>query len=183
MKYQRTNYLINPVFQLKTSLFISTLVLFLSLLYPLIIYSLFNERINLKELQISGVSEYQNELIFMLIGFQFIFFLIVLFICIFQAHKIAGPMYKLRLFFNDIANGKNIEPLRFRKNDHFQELPNAINNALTIIKNNHNKDFTFISEVVYYLQNIEPHLINEKKKVIHEIINKLNVIQSRYKSL
>ena len=51
------------------------------------------------------------------------------------SHKMAGPMIKLRNFFNGISkNGDFPEELYFRKGDFFQDLPPNINKAFTALK-------------------------------------------------
>ena len=51
------------------------------------------------------------------------------------SHKMAGPMIKLRNFFNGISkDGDFPEELYFRKGDFFQDLPPLINKAFTALK-------------------------------------------------
>jgi hypothetical protein len=42
------------------------------------------------------------------------------------SHKVAGPLYRIKKYFEDALVEKGI-PARIRKNDFFQELPMAIN--------------------------------------------------------
>lgn len=42
-------------------------------------------------------------------------------------HRIAGPLYKLRLELQRMLQGEDINPIRFRKDDEFQDLPDLIN--------------------------------------------------------
>jgi hypothetical protein len=51
------------------------------------------------------------------------------------SHKLAGPMIKLRNYFNSITkNGDFPEDLHFREGDFFQDLPPTINQAFTALK-------------------------------------------------
>jgi hypothetical protein len=51
------------------------------------------------------------------------------------SHKMAGPMIRLRNFFNGIAkNGDFPDNLTFRDGDFFQDLPPTINQAFTALK-------------------------------------------------
>ena len=51
------------------------------------------------------------------------------------SHKMAGPMIKLRNFFNRIAKtGEFPDNLSFRDGDFFQDLPPTINQAFTTLK-------------------------------------------------
>jgi hypothetical protein len=51
------------------------------------------------------------------------------------SHKMAGPMIKMRNFFNTISkNGDFPQDLYFRKGDFFQDLPPSVNKAFTALK-------------------------------------------------
>ena len=43
------------------------------------------------------------------------------------SHKIAGPMYRLRLHLEDVARSGSQKPLQFREGDFFLEIPEAYN--------------------------------------------------------
>ena len=49
---------------------------------------------------------------------------------LFFSHRIAGPLYRLNRQFQDAAKGKELQNLKFRKNDFFPELPETINEYL-----------------------------------------------------
>lgn len=59
---------------------------------------------------------------------------IIIYFCwaVIYSNKIAGPLYRLNLYFIDLKNtSTDIKPsLSFRKNDYFQELAKSINNFL-----------------------------------------------------
>jgi len=65
----------------------------------------------------------------------FILSAVVLFISnIYYSHKIAGPMYRLKIFLQQKINNEELEPIRFRKtdNEEFHELAAKINEALKL---------------------------------------------------
>ena len=43
------------------------------------------------------------------------------------SHKIAGPMYRLKKHFDEIAETGKPRPFNFREGDYFQEIPEAYN--------------------------------------------------------
>jgi hypothetical protein len=55
---------------------------------------------------------------------------------VYYSHKIAGPIYKLNLFFEKLIKNKEVETLTFRKTDRYEykKLAEKINKALEIIK-------------------------------------------------
>lgn len=55
---------------------------------------------------------------------------------LFYSHRIAGPLYRLNLYFREAANKKSedLPPVNFRENDFFQEIPVAINTYLASVQ-------------------------------------------------
>lgn len=51
---------------------------------------------------------------------------------LFLSHSIAGPIYRIIRSLDDITNGGDVKKITIRKNDMFQELPEAINKALGV---------------------------------------------------
>ncbi len=62
----------------------------------------------------------------------------VIFMSIFTlmiSHKMAGPVIRLRNFFNQISKtGEFPDPVKFRDGDYFQDLPPTINAAFSALK-------------------------------------------------
>lgn len=181
--YKRSIVLINPKFQIKFSLMISLIVFISSLIYPFTIYDLFTNFIQNTPnplLQVE-LEERRKQLILWLCIYQFAFCSIIFIISIFISHKIAGPLYKLSTFFGKVADGINPGRLFFRKGDHFLDLAEDYNQAMERIKENHNADFTYISEVNNYINNLSLVVPEDKKPVLEEIVQKLTEIQNRFK--
>lgn len=59
-------------------------------------------------------------------------FLITLFI----SHKFAGPLVRLKNYFDEISKTGEIKELKFREGDYLSDLPEKVNNAFNKIKNN-----------------------------------------------
>lgn len=184
-KVKRTLYLINPRFQLKTGLFISSLVFILGLFYPLIIFELLQQQVALWKPQGGQeiFEQYKWTLWLILFLMQFGLFIFVFAICIFQGHKIAGPLYKLKKILGGIAKGEEIPVVKFRKNDHFLDLADTFNQAFSTIKNNHNKDFAYIGEVIAFIRNLSTVIPEDKKAVLAAINQRLEEIQNRFRPL
>lgn len=191
MAHKRSIYLINPKFQIKTTLFICSLVFIVSLPFPVIIYWLVA---GIHKMQASGMfgPEFQkvvgdveakrsSALVFLIL-WQLIFIALVFIFQIFQSHKIAGPMYKLRTYFQKVINGDPVDTLFFRKGDHFQEVADDFNKAFKAMKSQHEEDLKYLSEVRSYINNLATVLPEDKKPVLSEIDQKLAVIQSRQES-
>ena len=134
---RRKKYFIAPDFQYKVIglSFIASLTL-LAIIYFFNSYyfDYFIQRgqeLNLKQghayYRLLGEQKDKMDKVFMILGVC-----ITLFVCIFGlflSHRIAGPLYRLRMYFanEEYAQGKK---LSFRKGDFFQDIPKAINEAL-----------------------------------------------------
>lgn len=180
---KRSIYLINPKFQLKFAMFVSTFVFLPSLVYPWTIYELIEKlvaRVGGPE-QIRMLEDQRVVLIVTLAAIQLAFTALVFIICIFHSHKIAGPLYKLRTYFQTIIDGNVPDKLFFRKGDNFQELAEDFNNAFGKVQETYNQDFAYLKEVNTYIENLALIVPDDKKPVINEITAKLSEIQDRFK--
>lgn len=46
------------------------------------------------------------------------------------SHKVSGPLYRLKMFFLELKEEGFTKPLKFRKGDYYEELPDVINSGL-----------------------------------------------------
>ncbi len=80
--------------------------------------------------------EYQMSILYS--GLAFYLILAFIFSCgftLFISHRLAGPLVRMKKYFKEIEDSGKIEhPLKFRKNDFLQELPEAINKGLKSVQ-------------------------------------------------
>ena len=122
---KRRNYFINPAFQLKFSVFVSLISLASSIVYPFIIYGLFDtflKTVTLPEKGVEILNSRRSEIFKLLVVYQVFFTGLVFFSCILISHKIAGPIYKARQYIRQLIEGKSALTIRFREKDNFQDL-------------------------------------------------------------
>lgn len=179
--YKRSVFLVNPPFQIKFSLIVSSLFVLSSLIYPIILLDFFDEVAILNPNLQGNVFDARNDLILFLMGIQGLFIFMVFIIFIFLTHKVAGPLYKLKMHLYDIRQGGKIAPLTFRGGDHFQDVAEEVTLFLETMTMNQENDFEYIEEVATYLQNLETVIPDDKKPVLREISRRLMDIKSRYK--
>jgi sensor histidine kinase YesM len=142
MQYRRSIFLINKPFQLRYSLYVCSWLFALSLIYPLIIYNLFEYFVRYASLDPNGPSiaalhDTRHQVVLLLIFLQLLFLSVTFLISIFTSHRIAGPLYKLRLFFKKAKESGMTEELHFRKGDHFQELAVDYNDMMNALRSRH----------------------------------------------
>jgi sensor histidine kinase YesM len=138
-QYRRTIFLINKRFQLRFSLYVCSWLLALSFVYPLIVYNVFDYFIRYAAADPQGPSvqllvDTRHQIILLLIGLQVVFLLITFLISVFMSHRIAGPLYKLSLFFKKAKEGNLEEALFFRDKDHFHELAAEYNEMIQALR-------------------------------------------------
>jgi nitrogen fixation/metabolism regulation signal transduction histidine kinase len=131
-QYRRSIFLINRPFQLRFALYVCSWLFALSLVYPLIIESLFEFFIRNAALDpmgpaLSKIQSTRGEMLWLLGFLQLLLLLVTFAISVFLSHRIAGPLYKLRKAFEEAKNGNLRQELAFRKTDHFQDLARDFN--------------------------------------------------------
>lgn len=124
---RRNIFLIDKKFQFRFAFYVCTWLFALSFIYPLIVDSLFGYFIRFASLDPNGPSILQlqrtrTEIFWLLVATQVIFLAMAFLISLFMAHRIAGPLYKLRQHFAKARDGVLGEKLFFRKSDYFQEV-------------------------------------------------------------
>lgn len=179
--YKRSVFLINPLFQLRFSLVVCSLVFLSSLVYPLILFDFFNEIAALHPQVEKNIVEAKNEFLIFLAVIQGLFIVTVFIIFIFLTHKVAGPLYKLKAHLSAIRQGEKITPLNFRSGDHFQDVAEEVSLFLETISTNQENDFQYLDEVSVYIDNLTSVVPDDKKPVLNEISRRLLDIKSRYK--
>lgn len=50
------------------------------------------------------------------------------------SHRMAGPLIRLRRYFEDLKATGELKPLSFRHGDYFSDLPEVINDGITAVK-------------------------------------------------
>jgi ABC-type multidrug transport system fused ATPase/permease subunit len=179
--HKRSIFLIDPRFQLKFSLVVSSLIILSSLIYPVIMVDFFDELVASNPAATTKLFGARNELILFLLGIQVLFSAMVFILFIFMTHKIAGPLYKLRMHLSRIRQGEAITPLTFRTGDHFHDVADEVSLFLEMMTVNQEADFQYLDEVSLYIENLAPVVPDDKKPVLNEISRRLMDIKLRYK--
>ncbi len=179
--YKRSIFLVNPGFQIKFALVVSSIILLSSLAYPVILIDFFDE-IVLRFPQLhANINDTRNELIIFLFVIQILFTALVFIFFIFMTHKIAGPMHKLKSHLLEIRHGQAISPLNFRKSDYFQDVSEEVSLFLETLAMNQENDFQYLDEIAAYVENLVPVVPDDKKPILSEISKRLLDIKTRYK--
>ncbi len=185
--YNRSVYLIDPGFQLRFAFYIGVIVFFASLIYPFTIYDLMDQFAQLSAQYspevVAKVKSQQGSLVLLLVLWQIGLSLLMFIVGIFFAHKISGPLYKLRAHLRSIKDGQLPPVLKFRKGDYFQDLAADFNDAYGTLQEEYRKDFVYLDEIQSYLKHIAPYLPIEEKESMDEIQSKLFQMLRRFEKV
>lgn len=131
-KYRRRNFLINSDFQIRYCVYVCSWLFTLSIVYPWIIYEVFDFFIRYLALRAPKVSPddlaaVRTQLLWLLGTLQLVFLVVTALISIFVSHRIAGPLHKLKTWMEAGKAGKLKGGLLFRKSDYFKDLASDYN--------------------------------------------------------
>ena len=176
---KRKNFLINPKFQMKFSLYVAILVFISSLIYPITIYDLMQSFIDFLSKGRPGASDLlagkRTSLIQILAIWQVGFTFLVFVVCIFFSHRIAGPLYKLQLTLEKFRkDGFVKQKLFFRSGDYFKEIADDFNKTFESINERENKLAQSIVEINKNLNDLKAGLDDQKISSIDSISQSLN---------
>jgi hypothetical protein len=73
--------------------------------------------------------QYEHFFQYQLIGF-IVAGLLSTFVTVWISHKLAGPIVRLKGYFEDLDEGKETPPLKFREGDYLTDLPPVINSVM-----------------------------------------------------
>ena len=139
MQYKRSIIIINKKFQFKFAFFVCTWIFALSMIYPIVIYNIFEFFLkHISEghtgvLTPDKINALESQVIKILGVIQIVFLGITFILTIFLSHRIAGPLYKLRKGMEEVAKGNFDLRISFRKNDNFKELADTFNDMTQAI--------------------------------------------------
>ena len=116
--------------------------------------------------QVAAIYENLNLYVFMALMAQFVFSTILLyFITLLYSHKIAGPVYRLKLLLTQYLNGKNLEEVSFRESDYIHGIAERFTHFFQVRKQRQ----TLLND----LQNHQKSLATAKKDEASQIKNKM----------
>lgn len=130
--YRRRIFLVNKPFQLRFTFYVCSWLFVLSLVYPLIIRSIFDYFLDRAAQNpfgplVADIETIKRQIIWLLALMQGLFLSVTVLVSIFVSHRIAGPLYKLRVFMLKARDGNLKDELHFRTHDHFQDLAKTYN--------------------------------------------------------
>ncbi len=182
-KYRRTKFVVNPKFQLKIALSITVIALVTNAVFFWVIQDLLETVRNFltdiaPEDAIQQFIQEQSSILNMIYLYQSLVCLIIFFGCLIFTHRIAGPMYKLRLYLREFAQGIAPKRLRFRKGDCFHEVADEINTTFEKLSTDNPAGRAALNAINADLRGLARTLPEDKRKDLEEISKRITAAQS-----
>lgn len=178
MKNNRRQYLINPGFQLKFSFLITLAMFTFNMAFPLFMITMLDSAMNHRLIvknpaAIEALQGARSEFILLMVILEVCFILMTFVLALFHSHKIAGPLYKLRISMAAMKQGVLDRHISFRTKDNFPELADEFNEMSDAIFARRRKDLECINSVIPKLEQLHTSLKGAEKDSAGEVLRTL----------
>jgi len=182
---KRKTLLINKWFQLRVAIYVTSWLLPLSCLYPVILYWFFQYFLKYAEFKpieetLAQIRKIQDGVLWRLVALQVIFMAVTFIISIFMSHRIAGPLYKLRRAFDEVKNGNLNAFVKFRKYDHFAEVADNFNIMMGSVRDRLDHSVESVSTSIARLEKMKAELPESQQKNIEDALTELRKIREEF---
>lgn len=178
MRNLRRHLLINPVFQVKFALLFTLAVLVFAAIFPIFAYTMFSTIEsheyfvkNPGAMQALREARYDLTIFFALTAVVTVATSFIL--ALFHSHRIAGPLYKLRISMVAMQQGVLDQHIRFRTHDNFPELADGFNSMTDAIFIRRRRDFERVNSVLPKLERLQRTLSGEEQATVTEVLTAL----------
>ncbi len=137
------NFLINPRYQLRYIIWLTTTGLFLVLINGVIAYSYIKENyitlVDLSPMTDEAKLQMYEELRHLILALSLTslaFLMIVSLLGIVLSHRTAGPLYHFKRVFDEVKKGKHQQRVKLRPGDEFQDVAKSFNDMMESLKIN-----------------------------------------------
>lgn len=175
MRNLRRHLLIHPAFQLKFAFLFTATVIAFSLIFPVFVYTMFDNmethsffQKNAAAMQALREARYDVTIFFIV---MVILAIAVAFgLALFHSHRIAGPLYKLRMAMIGMQQGVLDHHIQFRTKDNFPELADGFNAMTDAIFVRRRRDFERVHSVIPKLERLQSTLTGEEQASVTEVL-------------
>jgi methyl-accepting chemotaxis protein len=183
MKNPRRHILIHPAFQLRFAALFTLAVATFTMIFPIFVYT--------SLLQLDGHPYFQKssaalqalkETRFDLLVFLCLSALVTITsafaLSLFHSHKIAGPLYKLRMAMISLQQGVLDRRISFRRGDNFMEMADGFNAMVDSISIRRQRDFERVQSVLPKLERLQSSLSGEAQATVSQVLMALQELSN-----
>lgn len=179
---KRTQFVVDRVFQQRVALNLMLIVLFLPMVL-LVNFYIVGEYVMTQNLEIADLPrdwglvgqmlKYQWWLLLVFVAFSLVFTVGLIF---YYTHRIAGPVYRFRRLFDEIAEGKVGTQVQLRKGDCFENLAAGVSRANATLASSISK-LKVASEVLSRKADaLGDRELAEQIATIHQVLDRYHVV-------
>lgn len=178
MRNVRRHILINPAFQVKFALLFTLAVIVFASIFPVFVYTLFESMENhtlfsKSSAALQALHEARSDMVIFFVVMTVVTILTAFLLALFHSHRIAGPLYKLRMSMVAMQQGVLNQHIKFRTKDNFMELADGFNSMTDAIFIRRRRDFERVSSVIPKLERLQSTLSGEDQASVTEVLNAL----------
>ena len=185
-KYKRKSYIIDPEFQnrmIRRLCFLGIAIIASSLLFLTVVHHLYGD----VQLIVTQPDPFKSATMFtstpvepsslfnllwpvmaICVGITLVF---LFFFGIIMSHRMAGPIYRIRMILQEMTGGNLRGDVRLRKKDEFKHLANDLNDLKTSLR----KTVQQMSEIVKSLALIEDHNRQTEMAQLSDILSRFKL--------
>lgn len=169
LRRRRTQYLVAKGFQIRFSLFLTVVGLFITAIVGFILYGmliktqslLIGTGITTSPQVIDYLSEQRSMYLYSLFGIFVCVTLVLMIFGIFVSHRLAGPIFAISRKMNDLCHGNFNAILELRSADEFQELKEVYNTLVRALQNQVKSELIKVQSVIENLNTMIAQLSSE----------------------
>lgn len=178
MRNVRKHILINPTFQVKFALLFTLAVMVFSSIFPVFVYTLFESMeshtlFSKSTAAIAALREARSDMVIFFSVMLLVTTITAFLLALFHSHRIAGPLYKLRMSMVAMQQGVLNQHIKFRTKDNFGELADGFNAMTDSIFIRRRRDFERVSSVIPKLERLQSSLTGEEQASVTEVLHAL----------
>mgnify|MGYP003350241786 CR=1 FL=1 len=178
MRNERRHILINPPFQLKFALLFTLAVMVYVSIFPIFVYTLLESMeshslFSKSSAALNALREARSDMVLFFVVMSVVASLTAFLLALFHSHKIAGPLYKLRMSMVAMQQGVLNQHIKFRSKDNFMELADGFNAMTDSIFIRRRRDFERVNSVIPKLERLQRSLSGEDQASVTEVLNAL----------
>ncbi len=155
--------------------------------FPLFIMSMFDfsAKHNLivnNPVALNALNNARQEFIVLMIILEVCFIMMTFVLALFHSHKIAGPLYKLRVSMQALKQGVLDRHISFRSKDNFPELADEFNEMSDAVFSRRRKELETINTLLPKIENLQTKLDGDQREIASEVLASLQNLSRGVKS-
>jgi len=178
--YQRKQYLINPGFQWKVAGTIAVAVFLFSILISVTLYGTLHQQARMRAADpMAYVAPVTSIMVCFAMGFAAITAGGVGLWSILMTHRICGPMFVMKRYLLEVAEGRipSLRPLR--KRDEFKDLYEAFDKAISSLRTNRQRELMQLNTALEAARQVQGADADTMQQNLETVMERIEWLRSR----